>query len=356
MGYPTIPRKLHFIWVGGPLPARNQDCLKTFSVNASGYERNLWIDTENLLAGTRRGALIDMFKNDKGKLTGSWTDGPSLGHGDRWAIKNQVGGTVEGLANKRHEARQQIEAFARNNRFRVRYIRQEFGNAGTTAVQFMMSQYNREMTERATNFGAASDILRILILLKEGGIYLDTDVELLETMPYINCPHDGALWGLVTPVPPTRTQWFSKPWWREKYGQGQNVSICNSTIAYHANSAAVAAYRDIVQRNYQNIFTNDAAMEKYYDMAQIRSQTIRVTGPTAALEASGLRQTTENLQAQAYGDSQLLGRNLFEKTKHYKRRKVAKYFDLLTSYVYELKDSCIFPAYLLRDRFFHQWL
>lgn len=359
MGYPTIPRKIHFIWVGGGMPAKNQECLKTFKEKALGYELNLWIDVDNLLAGTRRGAIVDMFKTTGAdgmtKLAGDYRQGPLLGRGDDATIRDQVGGSSDFLSKARTANRASLEDFAHTHGFKLRYA-SEFGNEGTTAVAKMMAQYNREMTERATNFGAASDILRILILVKYGGIYFDTDVVCTERLPYITCPQNGALWSLVAQPGMTisKRDWFDVDWWIRHYGQGEYPKVCNSTIACHAGSNSLDAYRQVVQRNYDGVFDDDAAMDRYYNMANIRSETIRITGPTAALEASGLLQNRAEVDQGA--NQSVSPRGRFQTRKAYNRRLTSQLANHKGTEWFKLKDAFFFPAYLIEDKFFHQWL
>lgn len=356
MPQPTIPRKLHFIWVGGPMPDRNKQCLRSFRNLAMGYEKNLWIDRNNLLAGTRRGAVMGMFKGADGKLTGDWRDGPSLAQGDAATIKNQIGGTSRELTGKRQDAFDSLSEFARQNGFRLRFV-SELGNGGEYGAQMMKAQYNREMLERGTNFGAASDILRILILIREGGVYLDTDVTCTTRMPYIGCPTKGALWGYVAPPngPPSRAEWDSEDWWIANF-DADRPKICNSTIACHANSDAIRAYQKIVLRNYNNIFTDDQKMTYYYRMAGIRMNTIRTTGPSAATEAGGIKTVENIIAAQTKHRTSAMKQRWRENRTQFNNRVLDARGEEHGRMWFKAKDDMIFPPYLIRDQFFHDWL
>jgi hypothetical protein len=357
MGYPTIPCNFHFIWVGGNMPARNRQCVKSFAERCRGWKANLWIDRNNLLAGTRRGAVLAGFKNEQGKLTGEW-DPTLIRGGDEATIQAEIGGTAHRLQDMRLNALWSLEEFATANGIILR----DASEVSTPEVSYLFGHYQREMTDRGTNFGAASDILRILILLREGGIYLDTDVVCNEPMPYIQCPIDGARWSMVAePGMETcsKADWHGMNWWIEKFGAAERPKVCNSTIACHPRSEALEAYREIVRTNYENRFSDVAQLKRYYNMANIRGQTIRITGPTAAKHAAKLAEIADQVYQQGstegLTDSQERMRKFHRRNwaAARQRENQAKMWGELW---FNMKDAMFFPIYLITDQFFHDWL
>lgn len=356
-----IPRKLHFIWVGGDMPERNRTCVTSFVERNPGWEINLWIDRRNLLAGARRAAVMPMYRGGDGKATGVW-DPTVVPSGDIETIAAGIGGSAGELRDLRQRNLASLINFARGSGIRLRYANE----VSETGVAFLFSQYKREMTDRGTNFGAASDILRILILRREGGVYLDTDVGCRQPLPELRCMRHGALWGLVMPPavnPPSEAEWHSVDWWTDTYGDGGLPAICNSTIACLPGSGALETYREIVRRNYQNIFSDAEAVDRYYRMSGIRSSTIQTTGPSAATEAARWDETRRAVatSGSALGQDELLKKGdkfkgVFHKRTWRTDRELRRRGEYWGRRWHAMKDEYLFPAYLIEDNFFHDWL
>lgn len=117
-----IPKKVHFVWIGKRIPQQYINNIRSFVVRNPDYEFNLWIDHPmNFLHSE---ALLD--------------------------------------AAKLH--------------LRIR----DLNEAATHLPCELRAIFERERHGVYPNFAAASDIVRVQILLEEGGIYFDTDVFMRE--------------------------------------------------------------------------------------------------------------------------------------------------------------------------------
>ena len=121
-----VPKKIIFIWVGPPIPDKYIENIKRWQAKNPDYEVNLWTDT-----ATTHPDFISQAE-EKNKLLAS--------HGVK--IRNLSSNDKALLAQAFNE-------------------------------QFYMD----EVTGEDANFAAASDILRLEILAREGGVYIDTDTE-----------------------------------------------------------------------------------------------------------------------------------------------------------------------------------
>ncbi|MBX3259288.1 MAG: hypothetical protein KIS78_06115 [Labilithrix sp.] len=112
-----IPKSLHFIWMGKNLPRKYLRNIAFWAARNPDYVVNLWTNRAMRIAGT-------LAMND---------DIPSFAHRIRTLDELVVPRVLEGIVV-------------------------------------------REMNGPFNNFAAASDVLRLVILFAEGGVYLDTDV------------------------------------------------------------------------------------------------------------------------------------------------------------------------------------
>ncbi|MBX3199511.1 MAG: hypothetical protein KF850_28940 [Labilithrix sp.] len=112
-----IPKSLHFIWMGKNLPRKYLRNIALWAARNPDYVVNIWTNKAMRIAG----ALVT---ND---------DVPSFAHRIRTLDELVVPRALEGIVV-------------------------------------------REMNGPFNNFAAASDVLRLVILFAEGGVYLDTDV------------------------------------------------------------------------------------------------------------------------------------------------------------------------------------
>ncbi len=333
----------HFIWIGGALPFQNQQCVKSFIQNAD-WHFNLWIDPYNLLVHERRNRVKQKVDqkiqagNDKYKVEQKQWDKvvKAVGtEGTDESTKKYLGKKydvpakdLDRIADKNY---QQLSDFCRENHIGLCSVLDFQGGKS-------FSVYRQEMVARNTNFGAASDILRVDILLKLGGVYFDTDVYCREPLGDISAHIDGALWSAVDMmissknVKVTRTQWEDDNWWKQF---NDIIPICNSTIACHPDSKALQDYRNLIEQNYSGKMTK-AQRDLYY--RNIRTDTIQRTGPTAAMNSSGLTQKKEDV----WKDRMKLDIDAGQDLNHRK--------------LLEFRDQLYFPMYKISDQFFHQWL
>ena len=119
----SVPKKLHFVWLGKNIPGEYINNIRSFAAHNPDYEINIWTDQvfhiESTLANNEGAA----FKYKLRKLS-----------------------TLDNIHPR------------------------------------LKSYLDRETVGVYPNFAAASDIYRVHILEKEGGIYLDTDLSAKETV------------------------------------------------------------------------------------------------------------------------------------------------------------------------------
>ncbi len=147
-----IPRKIHFIWLGGPIPEHYLRSIAGLAKLAKkdGYEINLWVDNEKNYAKTADQCNISI---------------PNL--------------NIRNIRSELYE-KQNNDPFYQNDS-------SDFALQLITAKRFQIS-VERELIG-FHNFAAASDLLRLEILRQEGGWYFDTDTE----FPDINPPYPPSL-------------------------------------------------------------------------------------------------------------------------------------------------------------------
>jgi len=187
----TIPKVIHIIWIGGDIPQRNRDCIVTFPRLNPDWEVNLWIDANQLLTGERRRQISDQNgAQGLGRVSAAqWQEvAQVLGKkgGDAATIRyleeylNQRGETLRGMRATQVNS---IINFCEENGIKLREVQRDLKMGKNAAI------YRRELVNRGANFGSASDILRIEILLQYGGIYADTDVSCVS-------PLGDIVWGV----------------------------------------------------------------------------------------------------------------------------------------------------------------
>lgn len=126
---PTIPKKIHFIWLGGPIPKNYLATIHHLAALAknSGFEINLWVDNEKNYEKTALAEEMEI---------------PNL------------------------RIRKIDEAFTK--------MREDKFHQEESQGKIYEELVRREMAG-LKNLAAASDLLRYEILRQEGGVYFDTD-------------------------------------------------------------------------------------------------------------------------------------------------------------------------------------
>jgi insecticidal toxin len=194
-----VPKKLHFIWLGGGLGDIQRDYINVwYQVMAKeGYELNVWYDSDGLLVHETNRIIVEAAKADvlSGDVQGVTTghDLADLYEERATALKRQmyehINREIE-RGKSADEARMDLLVRAygqeeknlralRNknaqvmNRLNDEYIRLRDVHE-LPAFSRLGNFYHREMSLRG-NLATASDIMRVLVEHDEGGIYNDVD-------------------------------------------------------------------------------------------------------------------------------------------------------------------------------------
>ena len=141
---PVIPNRLHFIWVGKPLPAKYADNIMFWIVSNPKYDVTLW--TQEVFLERNMTELFEAYQRK---------------HGLGRILSTNLQYTDEGLTVTISEHATKLLTF---NVHRI----ETMTPLTDPAILF------EELASWA-NYGAASDILRMWVLHQSGGIYMDTD-------------------------------------------------------------------------------------------------------------------------------------------------------------------------------------
>ena len=338
----AIPKKLHIIWIGNDIPQRNRDCIASFPAKNPDWEVNLWIDAKQLLTGERRRATTAHYttqNSGKAVTTDQWkTVAARVGNeGDDRAtmayLEEFLNYRGEALQGMRVQKINSIMAFCNSNRIKLREVERDL-NMGKTAPM-----YRRELVERGGNFGAASDILRIEILMQYGGVYVDTDVSCASPLGSIICHESYPRFSAVNYAwkdGVSQSDWESAAWWESKVGS-QTPAISNSVIACHARSKGMKTYKAMIQSNFKSLKNDTARRDLYF--SDVRKSTIQMTGPTAASQGSGFARTKAKLEKGAAG--------ITTQAELTAKQESDKLF---------MRENWYFPMYMVVDRYFYDWL
>jgi hypothetical protein len=338
----AIPKKLHIIWIGNDIPQRNRDCIASFPAKNPDWEVNLWIDAKQLLTGERRRAATEHYttqNNGKAVSADQWkTVAERMGkEGDDRAtmayLEEFLNYRGEALQGMRVQKINSIMAFCNGNRIKLREVERDLDMGKTAPI------YRRELVERGGNFGAASDILRIEILMQYGGVYVDTDVSCASPLGSIICHESYPRFSAVNYAwkdGVSQSDWESAAWWESKVGS-QTPAISNSVIASHARSKGMKTYKAMIQSNFKSLKSDTARRDLYF--SDVRKSTIQMTGPTAASQGSGFAKTKAKLEKGAAG--------ITTQAELTAKQESDKLF---------MRENWYFPMYMIVDRYFHDWL
>ncbi|KAF5301473.1 hypothetical protein FQR65_LT19208 [Abscondita terminalis] len=146
-----VPQKIHFIWLGSPVPQKYlSSILKLLSVaERSDFIINLWVDKEsNYWKAIQKATPLDLINSQKSA---------------NLSIRN-----INELSNHR-------EIF---NELKDEQAKEEYEIHDNDKKLFdLIELYVARETVGLKNYAAASDLLRYAILYVEGGYYFDTDTE-----------------------------------------------------------------------------------------------------------------------------------------------------------------------------------
>jgi hypothetical protein len=162
----NIPDKLHFIWVGATIPHRQASTVLSWALKNPDFPVTLWTNADKIRDNAKQ-------LEDVAKLFPSLI-GPAASEVKSASARLVLGSRVG--AKKYPEIHLRAPTAVGEMGFKV------------------SARYQQEL--RARNFGGASDILRIAVLNKEGGIYLDTDSDPDAELPTGMTAADGILFGI----------------------------------------------------------------------------------------------------------------------------------------------------------------
>jgi mannosyltransferase OCH1-like enzyme len=117
--------------------------------------------------------------------------------------------------------------------------------------------YRQELYDSLSNYGAKSDVLRIEVLVRYGGLYIDTDFECLESFSILNDSYD-----FYTGIPPLGLNKF-------QVSNGLIGSIPNHSILKH----------------YLSLMSHPREYQKYTQNLWSGASIIMATGPIAFTKA-----------------------------------------------------------------------
>ncbi|WP_186036822.1 glycosyltransferase family 32 protein [Burkholderia gladioli] len=278
----AIPKQVHIIWIGGDIPARNRACIQTFVRQNPDWTINLWFDANQLLTGKRQAQV------------------------------------------------NAIASFCATNGIKLREVQRDLKMGKNAAI------YQRELVDRGANFGAASDVLRIEILLQEGGLYVDTDVDCVAPLGSLICHQSYPRFSAVSHLwrnGISESEWKDDSWWARNFSGQTPPPVSNSIIASHAGCKGLKSYRQLINANFTSMRTSEQMQDLYFN--DVRTSTIRMTGPSVASKSSGFEAARSATVTPKSGDAV---------TQFSDERKL------------EMRDHWYFPMYCVQDKYFHDWL
>ncbi len=267
--YGNVPKIMHFIWLGGPLRPVQTNRIAHWAQKNPHYRFLLWYDSQQFMAYYLRRKLQKFASNgeDLDGLRELQADAAIGVH----ARGGHDGARIQYLAQARNKSvahyQQKRDDFVAKMKGEKDKIT---GNAAFSNVEFRdiqtlggdvftkqsnASLYKQEMIARGSNFGAASDILRIELLIRYGGIYCDVDLECIKPLITFRCQQNLALWGV----------------WK--------VQLSNALIAACPKSNMMLGCRRHIKANYSKLRLNEEQLQQLY-FENVRTSTIRMTGPS----------------------------------------------------------------------------
>lgn len=223
----TIPKKIHFIWLGGNVPEKYCRNILSFASIAKKYnfEINLWVDKESNYYNTSEKADIKI---------------PNLNLKSISDLKKGI--DVDPFFN----------GFEQNDLKRKR-------------KDLLLEYIDRELIGN-DNKAAASDILRLIILHLHGGYYFDTDV-------FLKNPSQAEL------IPDSSPYGFL-------FGPVGAWSITNAIVASTPKNSIIESLIGILLKNYKTIDKMQMANSKYFSKNQMDNKRLE-NKLMGTMEASG---------------------------------------------------------------------
>ncbi|RUR18064.1 hypothetical protein ELY21_08740 [Legionella sp. km535] len=291
-----VPKKLHAIWLGGILKEEGKQNIAKWKATNPDYEANVWIDSSTYLVGDSPEAIQQKEEYEQFK---------------EWAKSNQINIIDINL----NATDPDPDIIKRPELF-----------TGMNSAKY----YTDELKDPGSNYAAASDILRAEILYHEGGIYFDAE----DVFPRNPLGQLNAEKGILV------------------HSYGRDL-LNNDLIASVPKSEFISSLRDLIKKNYEELYSQDKrylTAHRFANLSSFRTQdgdrktsTIRTSGPGALRKIIGYM-TRENLifpktywktpdrQALSWLNNDF---NSYEQVAPYFRVNLTEYFNvLITHYTY----------------------
>lgn len=356
-----VPKIIHFVWAGGGrVPQERRDYILSWKQRNPDWAVRFWYDASHLLSNIRNAYVRERWgqrvtERDKDRVavaSGVWKEvGRAVGsRGDSatidWLV-DQGYGTRELLQGIRMEELNYLLDFCRSNGL-------EFCEMSTLGhiPGKLKKLYDHEMSGNwvmGTNFGATSDLLRLMILLEEGGVYADSDVRCMAALGDLQAHPETPRYAITSEALPECYgaqahglqihQWNDERFWRSRFAHlhPHFPALANSIIAAHPQSEGLKQYKRTIVSEYAMREQGDArrAPDRVVSLEDFRMRTIRATGPSAAEASVNYRDYTSGIMDKAVdeaGRGRLLDELLF------------------------CRDNLYFPMHCVVDTFAHSWL
>ncbi|MDE1475733.1 hypothetical protein KKI95_13230 [Xenorhabdus bovienii] len=161
----SIPKKIHYFWTGNDIPGNFMNNIIKMKTHNHDFEVHLWVSNKALI--TR--SFNNMIENIDSKF-GEINVGELFGcEFDKFG---EIGGDKIQKLNYKFNA-----FFIRDINEAFDFVQSKLMHLNKNII-FLKSMYYRGVNGYYHNYAMSSDIARSVILYLEGGIYLDTDVEL----------------------------------------------------------------------------------------------------------------------------------------------------------------------------------
>ncbi|MEO8642415.1 TcdA/TcdB pore-forming domain-containing protein [Pseudomonas sp.] len=191
-----VPKNLHFVWLGGGLGSIQRDYINVWKqvLSHQGYTLKLWYDSDALLAHETTRVIVEAAKADAMTQGGQAVSDPqelsTLYEGRAIALKTQMFAHIKEAVEKGGKADEAridllvrgygqdeiaLKALLDKNLRSISIEGLELRDVRDEKSSFRLKDiYEREIGLRG-NLAAASDVVRVEVVLAEGGLYSDVD-------------------------------------------------------------------------------------------------------------------------------------------------------------------------------------
>jgi insecticidal toxin len=194
-----VPKNLHFVWLGGGIGTIQRDYVNLWRqvLRGKGYKINLWYDSDSLLAWQTNKLIVEAAKADAmlqgGNASTSESELSGLYEERAIALKQQMfmhinaavaqglsadDARVDLLTRAYGQDAAKLDSLIEQNRRGLLELAGEDLQLrdlhDVSEPMTLQAIYDREMRLRG-NLAAASDVVRVEVLYREGGSYADVD-------------------------------------------------------------------------------------------------------------------------------------------------------------------------------------